>query len=65
MNALIWLRGIACLRRIAKAMERSNDLEQHRQDMEFPVKMPTKQTIKKLQITHPTSEDWNRGRIPE
>ena len=36
MKPFAMLRGLVLLRRIAVALERANDLELHRQELEFP-----------------------------
>ena len=54
------LRVLATIRRIAKAMERANELEANRQGLEFPVVMPSHTSARRPVISRPTVEDWNR-----
>jgi hypothetical protein len=53
------LRALATLRRIAKAMERANDLELHRQQMEYPPISRAEAPKRNLDISHPTAQAWN------
>lgn len=63
------LRVLACLRRIAKALEWANELEQHRQELEFEPFKEKKDTgeNRKVIISHPTVQRWNdrKAGIPE
>lgn len=60
MKTLVELRIVAWLKRIAMALERSNQLEQHRQDLEFPP--VTYKEPKKAVFSHPTIDQWNKKR---
>lgn len=54
------LRVVAVLRRIAKAMERANQLEEHRQSIEYPRLRDGKDAPeKKVKISRPTVGDWD------
>jgi hypothetical protein len=55
------LRLLATLRRIAKAMERANELELHRQEMEYQAlpKSAVDPGRKKVIISHPSAQRWN------
>lgn len=58
------LRTIALLRRIAKALEASNQLNRERMSLEFPDyarKQPKVRKIRQTEITRPTIEDWNES----
>lgn len=58
VKTLVELRMVAWLKRIALALERANQLEEHRQDLEFaPVayKEP-----RKAVFSHPSVKDWNK-----
>lgn len=52
------LRLASSVRRLAKAMERANELELHRQDVEHP---PLKDAGKKKKtvFSRPTIDEWN------
>jgi hypothetical protein len=52
------LRTLATLRRIAKAMERANQLEERRQEVEYAT-IKESGPIRKMVFSRPTTEDWN------
>jgi hypothetical protein len=56
------LRVLATLRRIAKAMERANELEMHRQELEYPPLAKAEKPKRSAEISHPTVQDWNQRR---
>lgn len=51
------LRFLATLRRIAKAIEHSNRLEQHRQEVEYKRVSPA--ASRKVTISRPSVDSWN------
>jgi hypothetical protein len=53
------LRVLVTLRRIAKAMERANELELHRQQMEYPPIKDSPDVPKKVSISRPSVNEWN------
>lgn len=54
------LRVLATLRRIAKAMERANQLEEHRQEIEYPrLRDSGSAPAKKVVFSKPTMDEWN------
>lgn len=53
------LRLVASLRGIAKALERANELELNRQQMEYPPIKDAPTSPKKMVISRPTVGDWN------
>ena len=53
------LRTLATLRRIAKAMERANELEERRQEIEYAT-IREAGPSKKMVFSRPTVEDWNQ-----
>ena len=58
------LRTIALLRRIAKALEASNELARQRMALEFPDyarKQPRERKVRQTEITRPTTDEWNQG----
>ena len=54
------LRVWGVLRRIAKAMERANELELHRQEIEYaPLKDAGSPVPRKAVFSRPTAKEWN------
>lgn len=63
IKAFTELRFLATLRRIAQAMEEANRLEKFRQAIEYPPLAKTEPPpIRKVQISHPSVEQWNAKR---
>lgn len=54
------MRLLVTLRRLAKALERSNELELHRQEMEYPPLRTGPAPEKKMTFSKPTIEEWNK-----
>lgn len=73
LSRLTELRVLATLRRMAKAMERANQLEEHRQEMEYPrgsgwlfgmdapvcKNPPREANPRRTVFSRPTAEEWN------
>ena len=54
------IAAISILKRIAEAMERANELELHRQELEFPPLKTTDPPKKKFVIDRVSVEDMNK-----
>jgi hypothetical protein len=57
MNFTQMGRVAAQLRRIARALETANDLEERRQDRDYP--LPPARGSKLVEIHNPTVAEWN------
>ena len=55
------LRFLVTLRRMAVAMEEANRLEKFRQEREYPPLRTTPIPPRKVVISHPKIDDWNRS----
>ncbi len=53
------LRAVALLRRIAKALERANELEQYRIERDYPPVASTSAAPRMAEVSRPTLEQWN------
>jgi len=59
------LRLVGTLRRIAKALEEANRLERFRQEREYPpARVVGNPDRRKLVVSHPSVDDWNRSKGP-
>jgi hypothetical protein len=62
IRALTELRALATLRRIAVAMERANQLEEKRQEIDYAPLRDAGKPVRKSVISRPSPGEWNRLR---